>query len=88
MVFLTGNRERGLAKYEFDATGNRGLRRGTDAGGRQDHVAARTVKTATSSLQLRANCRRRATHSHGANHAEPVLAFPTHNLREHRGQQG
>ena len=41
MVFLTGNRERGLAKYEFDATGNRGLRRETDAGGRQDHVAAR-----------------------------------------------
>jgi hypothetical protein len=40
MVFLTGNRERGLAEYNFDATGNRVLRRGTDAGGRQDHMAA------------------------------------------------
>jgi hypothetical protein len=39
MVFLTGNREQGLAEYNFDATGNRGLRRGTDAGGGQDHMA-------------------------------------------------
>jgi hypothetical protein len=40
MVSLTGNREQGLTEYSFDATANRGLRRGTDAGGGQDHMAA------------------------------------------------